>query len=181
MILTQDFFWFFCSKRVLFCTSINSIGFFENSLNILYFWAVGRNRKWFEVLLAKYQHFYGAFAKNASESFFRPICIGKWRATTFLGEDARRNARVGCVLLQITCGFVPRPRSILYSRNFASFGHRFDTGKKCTVLFIHVWRWCTLQTRLLIYCYSSVVTPTHSARQSWWRDYRNAPIPYQIA
>ena len=55
------------------------------------------------------------------------------------GRSAPRvlSSTVCLVLLQITCGFVLRPRREVYSTNFVSFGHHFHPLENCTVLY---WR-----------------------------------------
>ena len=71
------------------------------------------------------------------------ITIGKytvlqlWRLAgrLFWRPTRRRCAPVWLLINGITSGFVLRPRSILYSRNFASFDHRFDAGQNCTVFY----------------------------------------------
>ena len=85
--------------------------------------------------------FYNANEKLVIFWYFS-ITIGKYRYTVlqlwrlagrlFWRPTRRRCAPVWLLINGITSGFVLRPRSILYSRNSASFGHRYDAVQTCT-------------------------------------------------
>ena len=72
-----------------------------------------------------------------SRTVYFPIQIDLISAGPLFGARTRRRiARVGFVLLQITCGFVLRARYEVYSRNLASFARISRPPQNCTALFV---------------------------------------------